>query len=309
VVADSNNRVQEITDYTPFGSINNHDQLAGYFSLRKYAGQVYDNSTGLSYMDARYQNPTLGRFMSEDPSFLALDGKSQDLNDPQKSNSYSYVTNNPIKYVDPDGREVYETANIAGGTFGVGTHEFYYIAPENPADIHIPNVPSGITAFTIGGFPSGPQWNPGNLIVQYGYAGKQGDSSDYDAAVSGQLRGTPVKIDYKKAGYKTEAELINAMGRAANSASGGNTYGGLGNLWGAFGTPLCNSNCFNQNIAYRTGILNQIASFNPPGLHPGSGSKVLPAPSPGLADTVSRLLNEGVSRTAIISVATVGLIK
>jgi hypothetical protein len=103
--------------------------------------------------------------------------------------------------------------------------------------------------------------------------------------------------------------LINAMGQAANNASGGNTYGEFGNMFGVFRTPLCNSNCFNQNIAYRTSILNQIAGFNPPGWNPGSGSKPLPAPSPGLADTVSHLLSEGVSRTAIVMWATVGLIK
>jgi hypothetical protein len=116
----------------------------------------------------------------------------------------------------------------------------------------------------------------GNLVVEYGYAGHP--SSDWEAIGSGDIRGDMVSIDYKKAGYKTEAQMINAMGRAANAASGGNLYGPLGNL----GTSIyCNSNCFNQNIAYRAGILTQIAAYNPPGANPGSGTKILPSPSSG----------------------------
>ena len=39
VTADSNNHVQEVTDYAPYGAMQNHDQLAGYSEQRKYIGQ------------------------------------------------------------------------------------------------------------------------------------------------------------------------------------------------------------------------------------------------------------------------------
>ena len=42
VTGDQNNRVQEITDYSPYGKPNNHDQINAYSSLRKYIGQDYD---------------------------------------------------------------------------------------------------------------------------------------------------------------------------------------------------------------------------------------------------------------------------
>jgi RHS repeat-associated protein len=239
-------------------------------------------------MDARYQAPTLSRFLSEDPSFVVLASNSADLKDPQKLNAYSYVENNPLRYTDPDGRAIYEAATIAGYTRGYGTHEFFYINSDHPEDVNIQGVPSGTTSFTIGGFPdynrSAASPIFGNLVVQYGYDGKNGNSSDYQAYQSDNLRGTPVKIDYKKAGYKTEAELINAMGNTANSASGGNLY----NPFGSFGGIYCNSNCFNQNIAYRTGIWNQISSFNPPGFHPGSGTQVLPSPGGGPSISASQ---------------------
>jgi RHS repeat-associated protein len=77
VTADANNRVQEFTDYTPFGNINNHDQLAGYSEERKFTGQEYDSNTNLNYMNARYEWPNLSRFLSESPnSYIGMEKSS-----------------------------------------------------------------------------------------------------------------------------------------------------------------------------------------------------------------------------------------
>jgi RHS repeat-associated protein len=56
--------VQEVTDYTPFGAINNQDQLAGYTEERKFTGHEFDTGTGLNYMDVRCEGSTLSRFLS-----------------------------------------------------------------------------------------------------------------------------------------------------------------------------------------------------------------------------------------------------
>ena len=56
----------------------------------KYTGKDLDEDTGLYYYNARWYDAGTGRFISEDP---ARDG----------SNWYSYVTNNPLKFVDPAG--------------------------------------------------------------------------------------------------------------------------------------------------------------------------------------------------------------
>lgn len=61
-----------------------------------------DNSNYLDYMHARYYDPNGGRFLSPDP---ALDLKKTMAN-PQMWNRYAYVMNNPVRYVDPDGRLV-----------------------------------------------------------------------------------------------------------------------------------------------------------------------------------------------------------
>lgn len=83
--------------YEPFGKAlsSRPDNSVGY------AGHVYDNSLGLSYMQARYYDPQLGRFYSNDPvDYL---GHLQRGNSDHGFNRYTYANNNPYKYVDPDG--------------------------------------------------------------------------------------------------------------------------------------------------------------------------------------------------------------
>jgi len=75
--------------YKPFGdSIELAKDEVGY------TGHKFDTDLNLSYMQARYYDPVIGRFMSNDPV-----GFSNVYN----FNRYSYANNNPYKYVDPDG--------------------------------------------------------------------------------------------------------------------------------------------------------------------------------------------------------------
>ncbi len=61
-----------------------------------YTGHKFDTDLDLSYMEARYYDPVLGRFMANDPvGFISTR--------PMTFNRYSYGNNNPHKYVDPDG--------------------------------------------------------------------------------------------------------------------------------------------------------------------------------------------------------------
>ena len=57
-----------------------------------YAGYRYDTETGLYYVNARYYNPNLGRFLQTDP--IGLSGGT---------NLYAYVGNDPINLIDPSG--------------------------------------------------------------------------------------------------------------------------------------------------------------------------------------------------------------
>jgi uncharacterized protein RhaS with RHS repeats len=57
-------------------------------------------------MSARYYNPTLGRFISPDPVHF-VEGNIHSFN------RYAYANNNPMKFVDPDGRTPVHVAALA----------------------------------------------------------------------------------------------------------------------------------------------------------------------------------------------------
>jgi RHS repeat-associated protein len=61
-----------------------------------------DNETALDYFEARYFSSDQGRFTSVDPVFF----QKEMLIDPQRYNQYSYVRNNPLKFVDPKGEAI-----------------------------------------------------------------------------------------------------------------------------------------------------------------------------------------------------------
>ena len=69
-----------------------------------YAGEQYDETSGLYYLRARHYDVSAGRFTQED-TYLG-DGR----------NLYAYVHSNPLKYVDPTGH-VAETCKEDDGTF------------------------------------------------------------------------------------------------------------------------------------------------------------------------------------------------
>lgn len=98
-------------DYAPFG-----EELTPQFGGRssqqqylvddlrqKFTGKERDSETGLDYFGARYYHSAMGRFTGADP--LMAGGVTIE---PQSWNRYVYVTNNPLNYIDPDGKQKQE---------------------------------------------------------------------------------------------------------------------------------------------------------------------------------------------------------
>ncbi|MFN7542627.1 MAG: RHS repeat-associated core domain-containing protein [Acidobacteriota bacterium] len=77
----------------------------------RITGKERDAETGLDYFGARYLSSAQGRFTSPDPVNhpAASKNPSAFLMNPQRWNGYSYVGNNPLRMVDPDGREEEES--------------------------------------------------------------------------------------------------------------------------------------------------------------------------------------------------------
>ena len=82
--------------HSPFGESLNHPDATD--DQGDYTGHIRDKATGLTYMQARYYDPTIGRFLSIDPvTFM-------DTGSPAMFNRYAYTFNDPVNMIDPDGR-------------------------------------------------------------------------------------------------------------------------------------------------------------------------------------------------------------
>jgi RHS repeat-associated protein len=83
-------------DFTPFGEkINLKEGINPYEDGGGFTGKDWDEEVGLYYFNARWYNPEIGRFISEDSLF--------DTSDPRTLNLYSYGFGNPMTYIDPSG--------------------------------------------------------------------------------------------------------------------------------------------------------------------------------------------------------------
>ena len=80
--------------YKPYGE--DRDSGDSLNTDRKFTGQTEDETVGLYWYQSRAYDPEIGRFCSPDPIVPAP-------GNPQALNRYSYVYNNPLKYVDPSG--------------------------------------------------------------------------------------------------------------------------------------------------------------------------------------------------------------
>ncbi len=94
-----------------YSGISEKGTLGAGVDQSTYIGQIYDTNTDLDYLNARYYKADIGRFISQDPVFLNLEGQGKEvfatfLSDPQSQNSYSYGKNNPVTFSDPDGKFV-----------------------------------------------------------------------------------------------------------------------------------------------------------------------------------------------------------
>ncbi|MCE4352154.1 hypothetical protein LYZ86_23605, partial [Xanthomonas hortorum pv. cynarae] len=93
-VTDTAGQIVERTDYQPYGS-----PIGKTVDGIGYTGHAMDGATGLTYMQQRYYDQDLGRFLSVDP--VAADSVFS-----ANFNRYWYANNNPYRFTDPDGRDV-----------------------------------------------------------------------------------------------------------------------------------------------------------------------------------------------------------
>ncbi|MCI0711833.1 MAG: hypothetical protein L0154_16880, partial [Chloroflexi bacterium] len=109
----------ESYDYNAFGDFYQPSTMTTKFA---YTGQQYDAATGLYFLRARYYDPAIGRFLSQDPYPV-------NTGNPVELNRYVYTANNPVNFSDPSGLVAsfeYESllsrvAKAIGGLAAIGT--------------------------------------------------------------------------------------------------------------------------------------------------------------------------------------------
>ena len=112
LVTDAAGAVANRYDYDAFGNLEatSYETVANPFG---FTARERDAESGLMFYRARYYDPKIGRFISEDP--IGFEGEDLNL--------YRYAFNNPMIFVDPYGTsfidyQVTSSIGIVGGAFG-----------------------------------------------------------------------------------------------------------------------------------------------------------------------------------------------
>ena len=94
----------------------------------RFTSKERDAETFLDYFGARYYSSVVGRFTTVDPE---LDVDSV-LAEPQRWNRYAYSLNNPLKFVDPDGRNPLLIMGGAGAAVYAGWKVYQNVSSGQP---------------------------------------------------------------------------------------------------------------------------------------------------------------------------------
>ena len=100
VVVGPSGTVEARQKFLPFGELL--EQSGTFKTAKGYTNHEQTDSSGLIYMQARFYLPGFGRFTAPDPA------RDQHFDNTQSWNIYSYVQNNPVMNIDPNGMELVE---------------------------------------------------------------------------------------------------------------------------------------------------------------------------------------------------------
>ena len=88
--------VSQHIEYVPFGEVFIEERNNTWNTPYLFNAKELDEETGMYYYGARYYNPRLSIWLSND---------SEEDKHPN-STTYCYAANNPIKFIDPDGNDI-----------------------------------------------------------------------------------------------------------------------------------------------------------------------------------------------------------
>jgi len=95
-LTDSNGTLVATYQYDPYGNLTS--STGSVTNPWRFAAGYFDSSTGLYKFGTRYYDPALGRWSQQDP-------KRGKLSDPMTLNRYLYVSDDPVNFTDPSGKD------------------------------------------------------------------------------------------------------------------------------------------------------------------------------------------------------------
>ena len=145
----------KVTVQSSNGTANTSSAFIGNINPLRYRGYYYDNDTGLYYLQSRYYDPAIGRFINAD-AFASTDTK-----DLLGTNMFAYCENNPINNHDSSGDFCIASA-IVGGVLNAGLavagayiDSFISGVPVNTKDMAIDVIVAFASGAIQGGFGRG----------------------------------------------------------------------------------------------------------------------------------------------------------
>jgi len=107
----------EVHAYEPFGADFDDIGTPTVENKIRYTGKLFESETGKHYFNARYLNAVTDTASPElPPRFLGPDVVLGSPGNGQSWNRYTSMANNPVVYVDPDGKRTYYFAGLGGST-------------------------------------------------------------------------------------------------------------------------------------------------------------------------------------------------
>ena len=105
-IVNSSRSVVASYTYDPWGKIISSSGTLADINPLRYRGYYYDTETGFYYLQSRYYDPEIGRFINAD-SYA-----STDMVGLLSTNMFSYCENNPVMRVDPTGELFWDILDV-----------------------------------------------------------------------------------------------------------------------------------------------------------------------------------------------------
>lgn len=209
-LVDGNNEAVVSYTYTDFGETT-EVQSGSIENEIRFTGGVYDEESGLYYLNARFYDPANGRFLNPD----SYRGEAAE---PQTLHLYAYCANNPITRIDPTGHALETVVDVA--FLGMSINDFRK-SPTTENFIYV--VWDGIA--TILPFVAGSYMVKGakvlakaDITAELTRVGLADRISDATKTVTTKVMTAFSKVTQKSSAYKTATNTIKAL-ENANFAS------------------------------------------------------------------------------------------